>query len=320
MSALDELATAVGGVAERVAPAVVSIGGGWRGGSGIVIAPGLVLTNAHNVHHDEVPVAFADGRTASARVAGVDADGDLAVVQVDTGEVSPLEWAAEGSVAIGTPVLAVTGTPNGPRVTLGIVSSAARAFRGPRGRRISGSIEHTAPMARGSSGSALVDATGRLVGINTNRVGDGFYLAIPTDGALRTRVDSLGRGEAQERPQLGVAVAPAHVARRLRRSVGLADRDGLLVRDVGDGTPAAAAGIRPGDLLVEAAGRPLASVDDLFDALGTAGAGDPLELRVVRGAEELSVSVDLAARGGSDEGLHGGEDAGGQADPGTPVH
>lgn len=317
MDALEDPSAAVSGVAERVAPAVVSIGGGWRGGSGVVIGRGLVLTNAHNVHHDEVPVSFSDGRTASAKVGGLDADGDLAVLQVDTGEIEPLEWAADGAASLGLPVLAVTGTPHGPRVTLGIVSSVARAFRGPRGRRISGSIEHTAPMARGSSGSALVDASGKLVGINTNRVGDGFYLAIPTDAALRTRVDSLGRGESTERPQLGVAVAPAHVARRLRRAVGLPDRDGLLVRDVGDGTPAAAAGIQPGDLLVEAAGRALASVDDLFDALGTVTDDGPLEVKVVRGAEERVLSVDFSTPAAPSD---GGEDGGEAADPGSPVH
>jgi len=319
MSALDELSIAMGSVAERVAPAVASVGGGWRGGSGVVIGRGLVLTNAHNVHHDEVPVGFADGRTATARVAGVDADGDLAVVQVDTGDIAPLEW-AEGGVAIGTPVLAVTGTSHGPRLTLGFVSSVARAFRGPRGRRISGSIEHTAPMARGSSGSALVNASGQLVGINTNRVGDGFYLAIPTDSTLRVRVDSLSRGESSERPQLGVAVAPAKVARRLRQAVGLPERDGLLVRDVGEGSAAASAGIRPGDLLVRAAGRDLKGVDDLFDALGGVSAGDPLELRVVRGAEELVLSVSFrAAAAGQAESEPVGDD-GAPADPGSPVH
>ena len=107
-----------------------------------------------------------------------------------------------------------------------------------------GSVEHTAPLAPGSSGGALLDAPGRLLGINTNRLGEGFYLALPADDALRDRIDALGRGESTERPRLGIAVAPQHVARRLRRSVGLPERDGLLVRGVEDGSPAAAAGIQ----------------------------------------------------------------------------
>ena len=102
------------------------------------------------------------------------------------------------------------------------MSSVARAFRGPRGRRITGSLEHTAPLVSGSSGSALVDGSGKLVGVNTNRLGGGFYLALPADASLKSRVDALARGENVERPHLGVAIAPSWVARRMRRAVGLA--------------------------------------------------------------------------------------------------
>ncbi len=160
------------------------------------------------------------------------------------------------------------------------MSSVARAFRGPGGRRISGSLEHTAPLAPGSSGGPLLDAAGALVGLNTNRVGEGFYLALPADETFRVRVEALARGESSERPRLGIAVAPAHVARRLRRSVGLPERDGARVRGVEPGSAAAAAGIREGDLIVAAAGRPVADVDDLHETLGDAGF--PLEVTMAR--------------------------------------
>jgi S1-C subfamily serine protease len=169
------------------------------------------------------------------------------------------------------------------------VSSVEGEFRGPGGRRISGSLEHTAPLAPGSSGSPLLDDDGALVGLNTNRVGEGFYLALPADSALRTRVEALGRGESHERPRLGIAVAPANVARRLRRSVGLPERDGALVRGVEAGSPADQAGIREGDLVVAVAGRPVTDLDDLHDAL--AEASFPLEVGVVRGLDELTVTV-----------------------------
>src|SRR4029078_5049677 len=97
-------------------------------------------------------------------------------------------------------------------------------------RRIEGSVEHTAPLAPGSSGGALLNATGPLVGINTNRIGEGFYPALPAEPGLRGRVDALGRGESPSRPRLGVAVAPSHVARRMRRSVRLPERAGMLGR------------------------------------------------------------------------------------------
>ncbi|HEY7131821.1 MAG TPA: PDZ domain-containing protein, partial [Candidatus Limnocylindrales bacterium] len=147
----------------------------------------------------------------------------------------------------------------------------------------------TAPMAPGSSGGPLVDAAGKLVAINTNRVGEGFYLARPADAALRERVDALSRGESVERPRLGIAIAPPHVARRLRASVGLSDRAGLLVRGVEDGSPAARAGIREGDLLVEAAGRSLDEPDALPEILASTGL--PIELKIVRGDEERTVNV-----------------------------
>ena len=288
MTALEELSGAIRAVNDAAGSAVVGIGRGIRG-SGVVVADGRVLTNAHNLRGDEVTVTFRDGRSTRGTVRGVDPDGDLAVVDVDTSGAAALAF-ADGEPAIGDLVFGLAATGAGPaRVTAGFVSSVERTFRGPVGSRIGGSIEHTAPLAPGSSGGPLVDAAGRLVAVNTNRVGEGFYLARPADAALRERVDALGRGESVERPRLGIAIAPPHVARRLRASVGLSDRAGLLVRGVEDGSPAARAGIREGDLLVEAAGKALDNPDTLPEVLAQTGL--PIELKIVRGDEERTVSV-----------------------------
>ena len=288
MTALADLGREIGEIAERVGPSVVGIGNRWRGGSGVVIAENRVLTNAHNLHGDEVTVTFADGRTADAKALGVDADGDLAVLEVSTDGAPPLQPGADAP-GIGTPVVAL-GNPNGhgSRVTLGFVSGTGRSFRGPRGRRVAGAVEHTAPLMPGSSGGPIVGLDGTLLGINTNRIGKGFYQAIAADGALRDRVAALGRGESPTRRRLGVGLAPAHVARQLRRAVGLPERDGLLVREVEEDSPAAAAGIAEGDLIVSVGGKAISSADDLYDAL--AGEG-PLEVGLVRGAEDLTVTV-----------------------------
>jgi serine protease Do len=289
MAVKDEIGRAMAGVAGRVGPSVVGIGSRRRG-SGIVMADGQVLTNAHNLRGDEVTVTFAGGRRVRGRVAGVDVDGDLAVIAVETGDAGPVDWATGGPVGVGSLVFALAATSDGGvRVTQGRVSAVERSFRGPGGRRIGGGIEHTAPLAPGSSGGPVVDADGRLLGIDTNRLGDGFYVAVPADDTLRSRVDALARGEAPTRRRLGIAVAPPEVARRLRASVGLPERAGLLVRGVEEGSAAERAGIREGDLIVAAGGHPVEDVDDLHDVLGSATW--PLELTTVRGTEERTVSI-----------------------------
>lgn len=295
MSALSELEQSIRSVAERVGPSVVGVGARWGRGSGLVIGDGKVLTNAHNVRASETTVIFQDGRTADGSVAGVDEDADLAVISVATDGAPPMAW-GEAGVTLGSAVFALANPGGrGLRVTHGFVSGMERSFRGPRGRRIAGSMEHTAPLARGSSGGPVVDAEGRLLGLNTNRAGEGFYLAIPADQALRERTEALGTGESPPAPRLGVAVAPAWVARRMRRAVGLPDREGLLVRGVADDGPAANAGLRGGDLIIEADQRAVSSADDLFEALDAASGGS-ITLKILRGSEERSISVSLTGR------------------------
>ena len=293
MNTFESITQAIQTLVKAAGPAVVTLGGHPRGGSGFVVAPGRVLTNAHNTRGDDLAVRFADGREARARRLGTDVDGDLAVLEVDTGEIAPLEWAG-APPELGQAVFAVTNAPGaGTRVTIGTVSGVNRTFRGPRGRRIGGTIEHTAPLAPGSSGSPILDTSGKVLGINTNRLGDGFYLAIPAGEALLRRVEGLARGETVETPRLGVSLLPSRVARRLRHAVGLPEREGLLISDVEDGSPAEAAGLREGDLIVTAGGDPVATFDDLSAALGRADKGGVLAVRVLRGADEVDVSVTL---------------------------
>ncbi len=297
MTLLQELQNTIATAADRTGPAVVGLGRGWGVGSGTVVAPGKVLTNAHNLRHShgEITVTFGDGRREPGQIAGTDTDLDIAVISVDTGDITPVSW-PDGTPepGIGLSVLAL-GNPGGRglRVTPGFISSTARSFRSPRGRRITGAIEHTAPLPRGSSGGPLVDADGVLLGINSIRVEGGLILSIPTDDGLRERVEALGRGEEPKRARLGVAIAPPRVARRLRRAVGLPERDGVLVRGVEDGSPAATAGIERGDLIAAAAGRELSRVDVLYEALDAARSEGEIELIVVRGTDERAITVTL---------------------------
>jgi len=292
MTVLGELQDAVAGAAEQVGPSVVGLGHGWGFGSGVVIGDRRILTSAHNLRGDDVPLTFADERRATGRVLGVDLDGDLAVVEADTDGVAAVEWGDVESLGVGAPVFALARPGGrGLRVTFGLVSATGRTFRGPRGRRVTGGIEHTAPLPRGSSGGPLVDRDGRLLGLNTIRLDGGLILALGADSAVRERVEALGRGESPARPALGLAIAPSRAARRMRVAVGLPERDGILVRAVEESGPAAKAGIERGDLIVAAGGAPVASVDDLYETLDRTEPGATLELALVRGTDERSVVV-----------------------------
>ena len=295
MTIFDEIQASIARLAQDAGASVTGIGQRWGVGSGVVLGAGRVLTNAHNVRGSHVTVTFADGRTAEGNVAGHDIDGDLAVIEADTGQTPALPWAT-GAPPIGTSVFALANPGGrGLRVTFGFVSGIDRTFRGPRGLRITGSLEHTAPLLPGSSGGPVLDAAGQLLGINTNRLGEGFYLAIPAGEALRRRVDALARGESVTPLQLGITITPGHVARRLRRAVGLPDVEGLLIHGVEERSPAGRAGLAPGDLILAAADQPVRTVDDLTGALQAAD--DTIELNVLRGTDERSIQVALGQNG-----------------------
>jgi serine protease Do len=286
---IDDISTSARDVLTRVSASVVGIGS-RRHGCGFVFAPGRVATNAHNVHAEEVAVNFADGSQGVGRAVGLDIESDLAVLEVDTD--APALTFADASASAGDAVFAVTrGVGNVERISFGLVSALPVSFLGPRGSRISGAIEHTAPLVRGSSGSPIVDATGAVVGINTHRPGEGFYLAIPASKRLQDELSGLATGTRVERPRLGIAAAPTEVARALRRAVGLPERDGVLVRRVEDGSRAETAGVGEGDLIVALDGQPVASVEALLDVLAAADNTKELTLSVIRGTEEVTLTL-----------------------------
>lgn len=290
MSALEDFSTAIRTVADSAGPSVVAVN---RHGSGLVVGENLVVTNAHNLRGGEAVVQFADGRQVVGTIAAADIDGDLAAISVDTADVSAPAWSPTPA-QLGQFVVALSNPRGrGLHATMGTVSSVGRSFRGPRGRRISGGLEHTAPLSKGSSGSPILDLEGRVVGVSTHRVEDGFYLAVPADDELRRRIERLATGNAPDRHRLGAAIAPPQAARHLRAAAGLPEVDGLLIRGVEEGGAADRAGLRRGDVLTAAAGTPLTSIDDLWAVLDSEA--ETLELSVVRATEELTVTVEFGA-------------------------
>jgi serine protease Do len=288
---LTEIGDTVSAVAGSAGRSVVGLGGHWGMGSGVVLDDQLVLTSAHNVSPERATVTFLDGRVEQARVLGIDVDADLALLSLDTGDVEAITWLAEDGVpSIGAPVVGLANPGGrGLRATLGFVASAARSFRGPRGRRLAGGFEHTALAPPGASGGPVVDLDGRLVGINTRRLGRGFYLAQAATTGMRDAVTALRSGDSTEPRRLGVGLAPVEVTRRLRRSMGLDEVDGLLVRLVEEGSPADVAGVREGDVLVSAGDQTTSDVDDLHRIL--AADGESLDLGLVRVNDRLTVTA-----------------------------
>jgi S1-C subfamily serine protease len=292
MTSLTDTQTTLRRVAETSGTAVVGLGRGWGVGSGFVLADGHVVTTARALSSDEVGVSLAGGNGQHGRRIATDPDLGLAIVEADTGDAEPLAWVPDDEApGIGSAVIALANPGGrGLRISPGFVTREPRPLRGRRSR---GGIEHTAPLPRGSAGGPLLDLDGRVVGVNASRRDGGLILAVPVTEATRERLLALARGEAVARPRLGVAVVPAHVGRRMRRAVGLPERDGALVRGVQDDSPAERAGIERGDLIVAAQGRPVDGVDALHTVLDRSRPGDTLEIALLRGVEELTVSATL---------------------------
>ena len=283
--------TAIEDIAARIGPSVVGLQDGIRGGSGVLVAPGIVATLARNVHGDDLTLVTGDGATHDATVLGIDPSVDLAVLR--TGATAPFAaWStAAEPPRLGVKVYALADPGGrGLRVTSGSVASAPRGVRGPAGRLIPGAVEHTAPLPRGAGGGPLVDRSGAIVGLNALRRDGGLLLAWPAT-ALRDRATALAAGERTAPRRLGVALVGARQTGRMRAAVGLDPVDGLLVRGVQEGSVADRAGITRGDVVVGADGTPVATLDDLHAAVDAAGAG-ALELEVLRGSERVTLRVE----------------------------
>jgi S1-C subfamily serine protease len=301
--------------------------GGTATGSGFVVDDdGTIVTNAHVVDGaDEVTVSFEEGGDSiDAEVKGVDPDTDLAVLKIDPAEVENLTVLPLGDssdLQVGDPVVAI-GNPFGLQrtVTTGIVSALQRQIDAPSGFSISNVIQTDASINPGNSGGPLLDAQGRVIGINSQiatgggqgSVGIGF--AVPVNTA-KDLLPELRAGEEIERAYLGVSMAT--VNEDVASEADLPVDSGALVESVEEGTPAESAGLRgseidelsgeisqAGDLIVAIDGEPVRSADDVVSAVAGKQPGDTVELEIYRGDDKRTVSVELGERPAA---LGGGE-------------
>jgi S1-C subfamily serine protease len=290
---LDSYSQIVSGVAERLTPKVASLrvprGQGRMGeslGSGVVFTgDGFLLTNAHVVGKSTSGTAsFSDGTSAPFRVVGADPLSDLAVLRANGPTPEPAELGEADKLVVGQLVVAV-GNPLGlaGSVTAGVVSALGRSLptrSGATVRLVEDVIQTDASLNPGNSGGALADSRARVVGINTAVAGFGLGLAVPVNATSRRIVSALMRDGQVRRAYLGIVSVPVPLPAQLHERMGRTN--GLRVSEVVPGGPAAGAGLRPGDVLVSAGGKPVATAQDLQRLMFGDAIGVPLEITVLR--------------------------------------
>jgi serine protease Do len=295
--ALDAYSRAVTGVAERLAPSVANLrlrrGGG---GSAVVISPdGFLLTSAHVVAggRGRGRASFVDGRELAFSVVGADPFSDLAVLRADASDLVAAELGDAERLRVGQLVVAI-GNPHGfgGSVTAGVVSALGRSLptrSGANVRYVDNVIQTDAALNPGNSGGALADGRGRVVGINTAVAGVGLGLAVPINDATRKIVGALMREGRFRRAYLGIAGGPRPLPPRFAAELGR--RECVEVVNVVEGSPAAAAGLRPEDMIVAVDGTPVEHVEDLQRLMVGDLIGRSVTLTVVRGDRTLALTL-----------------------------
>jgi len=335
-AALDAYSRTVTAVADRVSPAVVKVevegpaapasgpgpgssrqprrrggqppadgdqdgGGGPTGsGSGFVITPdGYVLTNSHVVADARrIVVKTLDGRRLPAHLVGDDPDTDLALIRVFATDLPALTFGRSASLRVGQIAVAV-GNPYGfdCTVTAGVVSALGRSLRTRTGRLVDDVIQTDAALNPGNSGGPLCDSTGAVIGVNTAMImpaqGICFAIAIDTVSFVVSKLIHEGR---IRRAYLGVSGQTVPLHRRVARFHDVGRDSAIFVVQVAPGSPAAQAGLRDGDLIVDFAGAPTSGVDDLHRLLSEEQADKEAPLTVLRGSERHILTVKPAFR------------------------
>jgi serine protease Do len=299
--ALDAYSRSVIAVAERLTPSVANlrvsrrVRGGRRlagGGSAVVITPdGFMLTSSHVIERmDGGRASFVDGRELDFEVIGSDPLSDLALLRASARDLRAAELGDAERLKVGQLVVAI-GNPNGfaGSVTAGVVSAVGRSLPTRGGRVVDNVIQTDAALNPGNSGGALADGRGRVIGVNTAVAGVGLGLAVPINEATRTIVGALMTEGRFRRAYLGIAGGsrplPPRVAARLGRE------SGVEVVEVVEESPAARAGLRPEDLIVELNGAPVQTVDDIQKLMVGELIGVQVHARVLREGSERELDL-----------------------------
>jgi S1-C subfamily serine protease len=313
---LDAYSQAVTSVAEQVSPSVVKVEvqgapapkeakgqgrqPGMGSGSGFIVTPdGYVLTNSHVVNGaKKITVALLDGERVAAHLVGDDPDTDLAVIRIDAPHLTALSFADSSALRVGQIAIAV-GNPYGfdCTVTAGVVSALGRSLRTQSGHLVDDVIQTDAALNPGNSGGPLVDAEGRVIGLNTAMImpAQGICFAIASNTAAFVMSKLIHEGRIR-RAYLGVAGQNVPLHRRVVRYHELPNESGIFVVSVEPGSPAAAGGLRDGDLIVAYGQTPVAGIDDLHKLLTEEQAGVGAELTIIRDLKKQVLRVEPRLR------------------------
>ena len=306
----SEGTTPVAVIAELVRPSIVTVevgnGNGVDGlaagtGSGVVFSEdGYVLTNNHVVEDAEfVRVILLDGRIYQAEIVGTDPLTDVAVIKVTAPDLKPIELANIADVRIGDPAIAIgnpLGLRGGPSVTSGIVSAFNRRLTVTATEELYGLIQTDAPITRGSSGGALLDGQGRLIGITTaigvSDVGaEGLGFAVPVNIVVGIAEDLIANGEVQH---AFLGIVGENAFELTEDSARLPT--GARISSVEPGSAIGAAGAQPGDTIVTLDDAPVANMNELVSLLRTYRAGETVSVALLRGGETVEILVTLDRR------------------------
>jgi S1-C subfamily serine protease len=292
---LDAYSSAVIHAVETVGPAVVKIDAGRAGGSGVLFTPdGLILTNSHVVENSgPLTVVMTDGGSLRADVIGQDADTDLAVIRVD-GSAMPFATLGDSRVVRVGQIAIAIGNPYGfhHSVTAGVVSALGRSLRARSGRLMDDIIQTDAALNPGNSGGPLVTTGGEVIGVNTATIlpAHGLCFAIASNTARFVAARLIRDGRIR-RSYIGLAGQTVPIPRAVARENQLAVRSGVFVVSVEPNSPAAAAGLKDGDVMLAFAGEPVTGVDDLHRLLTEDKIGEPIAITFLRSARRRKITV-----------------------------
>lgn len=299
---LDAYSRAVADVVDTVGPSVVRIDLAHRdgqksgSGSGVIVSPdGLVLTNSHVVSVGKrASVTTLDGRTFAARVLGDDPDTDLALLRIDADETLPAARLGNSKLLRPGQIAIAIGNPLGfdATVTAGVVSALGRSLRAKNGRLIDDVIQTDAALNPGNSGGPLVSSAGEVIGVNTAVImgAQGICFSVASNTALHVLTQVLAHGRVR-RARIGIVAEQVPVPARLSYRAGLDQSSAVRIREILPSSPAAAAGLLQGDLLVRLDGEAVTGVDDLFRMLDERRIDKAVSITIVRSSGVTEISL-----------------------------